>query len=245
VLALLFDVFFYFAIDIGSLVATLAIVPIQETLGYAIGFGNPTIAFAVAIAAFWHGLAPCVICPPPFSRRRSASRASTASWELPAHASELCDGSDDGGGIKNKEDGGGGDKEEDDDGEWRVAGGARGNKKSRRGRGRRGRREAGGSRRRRPGRAETAAVGRPPLLTTELAPTPRRPLLSDFSSLDFISSSAPGRRHSSTSESARRRAVVRKTPVAHSERSTPTPVAAPAHPPPPACQDPPGCPVPL
>jgi len=41
---------FYFSINVGSLIATLVVVPIQTSLGYGIGFGIPTIAFGG-----WHG----------------------------------------------------------------------------------------------------------------------------------------------------------------------------------------------
>jgi dipeptide/tripeptide permease len=38
---------FYFVINIGSLVASTVVVGVQETKGYGIGFGIPTIFFAV------------------------------------------------------------------------------------------------------------------------------------------------------------------------------------------------------
>uniref|UniRef100_A0A383VGU9 Major facilitator superfamily (MFS) profile domain-containing protein n=1 Tax=Tetradesmus obliquus TaxID=3088 RepID=A0A383VGU9_TETOB len=43
---------FYFVINIGSLVASTVVVGVQENKGYGIGFGIPTIFFAVAIVAF-------------------------------------------------------------------------------------------------------------------------------------------------------------------------------------------------
>jgi hypothetical protein len=38
---------FYFVINIGSLVASTVVVGVQESKGYGIGFGIPTIFFAV------------------------------------------------------------------------------------------------------------------------------------------------------------------------------------------------------
>ncbi|KIZ00828.1 Peptide transporter PTR2, partial [Monoraphidium neglectum] len=46
---------FYFAINIGSLVATLVVVPVQESKGYGIGFGIPTAAMGAAILVFVFG----------------------------------------------------------------------------------------------------------------------------------------------------------------------------------------------
>ncbi|KAI8467277.1 MAG: POT family-domain-containing protein [Monoraphidium minutum] len=40
---------FYFCVNLGSLVATLVVVPVQEAKGYAIGFGIPTALMGVAI----------------------------------------------------------------------------------------------------------------------------------------------------------------------------------------------------
>lgn len=46
---------FYFSINIGSLVATLVVVPVQENQGYGVGFGIPTAAMAAAILVFLIG----------------------------------------------------------------------------------------------------------------------------------------------------------------------------------------------
>lgn len=64
---------FYFVINIGSLVASTVVVGVQESKGYGIGFGIPTIFFAVAIVAFILGaLFKLYICIPaegsPFTR---------------------------------------------------------------------------------------------------------------------------------------------------------------------------------
>jgi peptide/histidine transporter 3/4 len=40
---------FYFVINIGSLVASTVVVGVQESSGYGIGFGIPTIFFAVVM----------------------------------------------------------------------------------------------------------------------------------------------------------------------------------------------------
>jgi dipeptide/tripeptide permease len=48
---------FYFAINVGSLVATLVVVPVQEAKGYALGFGIPTILMACAIGVLLLGAA--------------------------------------------------------------------------------------------------------------------------------------------------------------------------------------------
>lgn len=52
-------------------IATLVVVPVQESQGYAIGFGIPTAAFGVAIIAFIVGTWLYVRLPPegsPFTR---------------------------------------------------------------------------------------------------------------------------------------------------------------------------------
>ncbi|KAF8073093.1 NPF8.3 [Scenedesmus sp. PABB004] len=64
---------FYFVINIGSLVAATVVVGVQESKGYGIGFGIPTLAFAVAIVAFIIGaLFKLYVCIPaegsPFTR---------------------------------------------------------------------------------------------------------------------------------------------------------------------------------
>lgn len=46
---------FYFVINIGALVASTVVVGVQESHGYGVGFGIPTIAFGVAIAMFVSG----------------------------------------------------------------------------------------------------------------------------------------------------------------------------------------------
>eukprot|EP00878_Enallax_costatus_P032004 GHUV01035089.1.p1 GENE.GHUV01035089.1~~GHUV01035089.1.p1 ORF type:complete len:302 (+),score=57.47 GHUV01035089.1:596-1501(+) len=43
---------FYFCINLGSLVATTVVVGVQENKGYGLGFAIPTILFAAAILAF-------------------------------------------------------------------------------------------------------------------------------------------------------------------------------------------------
>ena len=43
---------FYFCINLGSLVATTVVVGVQENKGYGVGFAIPTIFFAAAILAF-------------------------------------------------------------------------------------------------------------------------------------------------------------------------------------------------
>lgn len=48
---------FYFCINVGSLVAALVIVPVQEAKGYAVGFGIPTLLMGVAIATLGAGAA--------------------------------------------------------------------------------------------------------------------------------------------------------------------------------------------
>ncbi|KIZ04318.1 hypothetical protein MNEG_3635 [Monoraphidium neglectum] len=46
---------FYFSVNVGSLVATLVVVPVQEAKGYAIGFGIPTALMGCAIIIFLLG----------------------------------------------------------------------------------------------------------------------------------------------------------------------------------------------
>lgn len=46
---------FYFVINIGALVASTVVVGVQESQGYGVGFGIPTIAFGVAIIMFVSG----------------------------------------------------------------------------------------------------------------------------------------------------------------------------------------------
>lgn len=93
---------FYMSINIGSLVATLAIVPVQETKGYALGFGIPTIMFAVAILAFVAGWRLYVILPPQGSPFTRLFRVLRGAWrnrklELPKedYVSVLYDGDGD------------------------------------------------------------------------------------------------------------------------------------------------------
>lgn len=43
---------FYFCVNLGSLVATTVVVGVQENRGYGLGFAIPTIFFAAAILAF-------------------------------------------------------------------------------------------------------------------------------------------------------------------------------------------------
>lgn len=64
---------FYFAINVGALVASTVVVGVQEARGYGIGFSIPTAAFAAAITMFVAGAAAnlYVRVPPegsPFSR---------------------------------------------------------------------------------------------------------------------------------------------------------------------------------
>ncbi|GBF89822.1 hypothetical protein Rsub_02526 [Raphidocelis subcapitata] len=87
---------FYFAINIGSLVATLVVVPVQENKGYGLGFGIPTIAMAASILLFIAGAVVKLytIVPPegsPFARIYRVLRGAFANrkLKLPAHHSEL------------------------------------------------------------------------------------------------------------------------------------------------------------
>jgi peptide/histidine transporter 3/4 len=85
---------FYFVINVGSLLATLLVVPIQETKGYALGFGIPTIAFGCAILLFLAGWPIYKIFPPggsPFARLYRVLRGAWRNRKLPlpADASEL------------------------------------------------------------------------------------------------------------------------------------------------------------
>jgi hypothetical protein len=69
-------------------------VPIQETRGYALGFGIPTIAFGVAIFAFLAGSALYVKFPPQGSPFARLFRVLRGAWRnrklpLPADPSEL------------------------------------------------------------------------------------------------------------------------------------------------------------
>lgn len=79
---------FYFAINIGSLVAATVVVGVQENKGYGIGFGIPTIFFGVAIAAFVIGaVLKLYVCVPaegsPFTRIWRVLRGAVAKRKLP------------------------------------------------------------------------------------------------------------------------------------------------------------------
>ncbi|WIA14658.1 hypothetical protein OEZ85_003160 [Tetradesmus obliquus] len=87
---------FYFSINIGALVASTVVVGVQESKGYGVGFGIPTIAFGVAIAMFVSGAAAnlYVRVPPegsPFSRIGRVLRGAFTKrhLSLPADAGQL------------------------------------------------------------------------------------------------------------------------------------------------------------
>lgn len=44
---------FYFAINVGSLLASLVVVYIQENVSWVLGFGIPTVALFLAVVSFW------------------------------------------------------------------------------------------------------------------------------------------------------------------------------------------------
>jgi dipeptide/tripeptide permease len=46
---------FYFAINVGSLLASLVVVYIQENVSWVLGFGIPTAALLLAVISFWAG----------------------------------------------------------------------------------------------------------------------------------------------------------------------------------------------
>jgi hypothetical protein len=77
---------FYMSINVGSLIATLLIVPLQESKGYGIGFGVPTLTFAVAIVAFLLGTSLYTRLPPqgsPFSRLGCVLKTAFRNRRLP------------------------------------------------------------------------------------------------------------------------------------------------------------------
>ncbi len=47
--------FFYFVINLGSLLAVTVVVYIQDSISWAIGFAVPAVAMALAISAFLAG----------------------------------------------------------------------------------------------------------------------------------------------------------------------------------------------
>eukprot|EP00879_Flechtneria_rotunda_P000926 GHRR01001055.1.p1 GENE.GHRR01001055.1~~GHRR01001055.1.p1 ORF type:complete len:523 (+),score=105.75 GHRR01001055.1:1216-2784(+) len=82
--------FFYAVINIGSLVATTVVVGVQESKGYGIGFGIPTIFFGVAIAAFIFGYKLYVRLPvegSPFTRIWRVCAGAVAKRKMAAPAS--------------------------------------------------------------------------------------------------------------------------------------------------------------
>jgi len=87
---------FYFSINVGSLVATLVVVPVQENQGYGIGFGIPTIAFAIAIGMFILGAVfkMYTVVPPGGSPITRIFRVLAGGWKnrkktLPSNPREL------------------------------------------------------------------------------------------------------------------------------------------------------------
>jgi solute carrier family 15 (peptide/histidine transporter), member 3/4 len=52
---------FYFSINIGSLISGTVLIWVQENYGYGIGFGIPTLFIAVAIGSFFIGTRGCRI----------------------------------------------------------------------------------------------------------------------------------------------------------------------------------------
>lgn len=80
---------------------TVGVVPIQETIGYGVGFGVPTAAFVVAILLFLAGWRLYTILPPQGSPFTRMWRVLSGAWRnralpLPADPDELYDGDGDG-----------------------------------------------------------------------------------------------------------------------------------------------------
>ena len=61
---------FYFAINVGSLLASLVVVYIQENVSWVVGFGIPTVALLLAVVSFW--------CVPPRLRSEHTCIESSA-----------------------------------------------------------------------------------------------------------------------------------------------------------------------